>query len=174
MPAEVSPAEARAAAAAGARIVDVRERVEWNVLRVEHAVLAPLSAFPGAVEGLDKNARVLTLCTAGVRAADAANRLSAAGFRDVAVIAGGLDAWKAQGLPVIVGKQGAWSLERQIRLIAGLLVLSGAAAGYFIHPALFGVCAFIGAGLTLSGLTNWCGMAFVLMKMPWNRGAAAP
>lgn len=171
MPAEVSPGEARAAAAAGARIVDVRERVEWNAVRVEHAVLAPLSAFPGAVDGLDKNARVLTLCTAGVRAADAAARLAAAGFRDVAVIAGGLDAWTAQGLPVIVGDKGRWSLERQVRLLAGLLVLSGAAAGYFIHPALFGVCAFVGAGLAFSGLTNWCGMGLLLMRMPWNRSA---
>ena len=172
MPASVSPAEARAAAAVGARIVDVRETVEWDALRVEHAVLAPLSAFPGAVDGLDKNARVLTLCTAGVRATDAANRLAAAGFRDVAVIAGGLDVWQAQGLPVIVGKAGGWSLERQVRLGAGLLVSAGAAAGYFVHPAFFGVCAFVGAGLTVSGLTNWCGMALVLMKMPWNRSSS--
>ncbi len=172
MPASVSPAEARAAAASGARIVDVREGVEWDAVRVEHAVLAPLSAFPGAVDGLDKNARVLTLCTAGVRAADAASRLAAAGFRDVAVIAGGLDAWKAQGLPVIVGKQGGWSLERQVRLIAGLLVSAGAAAGYFVHPAFFGLCALVGAGLAISGLTNRCAMALVLVKMPWNRASA--
>lgn len=172
MPASVSPAEARAAVAAGARIVDVRERVEWDAVRVEHAVLAPLSAFPGAVDGLDKNARVLTLCTVGVRAADAASRLAAAGFRDVAVIAGGLDAWKTQGLPVIVGKDGGWTLERQVRLLAGMLVSAGAAAGFYVHPFFFGVCAFVGAGLAFSGLTNWCGMALVLMKMPWNRSAA--
>jgi rhodanese-related sulfurtransferase len=171
MPAEVSPAEARAAAAGGARIVDVRERAEWDALRVEHAVLAPLSAFPGAVDGLDKNSRVLTLCTVGARAEDAGRRLAAAGFRDVAVISGGLDAWQAAGLPVIVGKKGGWTIERQVRLIAGLLVSAGAAAGFFVHPAFFGVCALVGAGLTLSGLTNWCGAALILLKMPWNRSA---
>lgn len=171
MAATVSPADARAAASAGALIVDVRERAEWDAMRVEHAVLAPLSAFPGAVDGLDKKARVLTLCTVGVRADDAARRLAAAGFRDVAVIAGGLDAWKAQGLPVIVGASGGWSLERQMRLTAGLMLLAGAAAGFLVHPAFFGVCAFIGAGLAYSGLTNRCGMVFVLMKMPWNRAA---
>jgi rhodanese-related sulfurtransferase len=167
----LGPAQARAAAAGGAQLVDVRERAEWDGERLEGAVLAPLSGFPASASGLDRSRPVLTLCTAGVRAADAAKRLEAAGFEDVAVIEGGLDAWKAAGLPVVLGRSGGWTLERQVRLGAGLLSLAGAVLGYAVHPGFFGVCAFVGAGLAFSGLTNRCGMAFVLLRMPWNRQA---
>lgn len=165
----VSPQEARAALAAGAQFADVREKAEFGAVRVEGALLTPLSSFPGAADVLDKSRPVLTLCTVGVRAAQAAEILAARGFRDVAVIHGGLDAWQAQGLPVIVGQAGGWTLERQMRLGAGLIILTGASLGVLIHPVFFGLCAFVGAGLAYSGLTGRCGMVFVLLRMPWNR-----
>lgn len=169
MPKFVSPSDARAAAAKGARVIDVRERGEWDAERLEGSVLVPLSGFPRAAESLDKGARLLMLCTAGVRAADAARRLEDAGFKDVSVIAGGLQAWKAAALPVIIGSGRGWPIERQVRLVAGLLVLAGAVGGFMVHPAFFGLSAFVGAGLTFSGLTNWCGMGLLLQRMPWNR-----
>lgn len=172
MPGLISPADARAAAAAGARIVDVRERGEWDGERVEGAILVPLTGFPQAASALDKRGRLLTLCTAGVRAEDAAKRLEALGAREVAVIAGGLQAWKAAGLPVILGVPRGWPLDRQVRLIAGLLVLGGALGGFYVHRAFFGLSAFVGAGLAFSGLTGWCGMALLLQRMPWNRPAS--
>lgn len=167
----LTPAQAREALSAGAQLVDVRERAEWDAERLEGAVLAPMSGLPGSASSLDGSRPVLTLCTAGVRAAKAAELLEAQGFRDVAVVAGGLDAWKAAGLPVVLGRAGGWTLERQVRLGAGLLTLTGAALGYLAHPGYFALCAFVGAGLTFAALTGRCGMAFVLLRMPWNRSA---
>jgi rhodanese-related sulfurtransferase len=99
----------------------------------------------------------------------AATRLRAAGVACV-VVDGGTDACVRAGLPVERDAGAAtWSLERQVRLIAGLLVLTGVALGAFVHPAGYGLAAFVGAGLTFAGATDICGMAFVLGRCPWNR-----
>ena len=71
------------------------------------------------------------------------------------------------GLPVARGKK-AISLERQVRIAAGSLVLLGAALS-FVHPAFIGVSAFVGAGLVFAGITDTCGMGMILARMPWNR-----
>jgi rhodanese-related sulfurtransferase len=170
----LSPSQAREELRKGAQLADVRERAEWDAERLEGGVLVPMSGLPDAAGGLDRSRPVLTLCTAGVRAAKAAGLLEAQGFRDVAVMDGGLDAWKAAGLPVVLGRAGGWTLEMQVRLGAGLLTLAGAALGALVHPGFFGLCAFVGAGLTFAALTGYCGMAFVLLRMPWNRSGGGP
>jgi hypothetical protein len=85
-------------------------------------------------------------------------------------VEGGTRAWVACGLPVTRGKK-AVSLERQVRITAGALVLLGVGLG-FVHPAFFGIAAFVGGGLLFSGLTDTCGMGLLLAQMPWNRVAS--
>jgi hypothetical protein len=75
-------------------------------------------------------------------------------------------------LPVVracVSGRGTISLERQVRIAAGTLVLLGVALGWFVHVAFFGLSAFVGAGLIFAGVTDWCGMGMLLARMPWNR-----
>ena len=72
------------------------------------------------------------------------------------------------GLPVVRGKK-AISLERQVRIAAGSLVLLGAVLGWLVHPAFVGLSAFVGAGLVFAGVTDTCGMGLLLARMPWNR-----
>lgn len=169
----LTPSQARQALGAGAQLADVREKAEWDAERLEGAALVPMSALPGSAAALDKARPVLLLCRTGVRAVKAAELLEARDFRDVAVVAGGLEAWKTSGLPVVLGRAGGWTLERQVRLGAGLLALTGAGLGFLAHPAFFGLCAFVGAGLTFAALTGRCGMAFMLLRMPWNRSDGA-
>jgi rhodanese-related sulfurtransferase len=109
------------------------------------------------------------LCKSGGRAASASGKLRAAGIECV-VVTGGTDACVAAGLPVERDATAhGWSIERQVRLIAGLLVLIGVGVGATGHPIGYGIAGFVGAGLTFSGLTNFCGMALVLGRCPWNR-----
>ena len=61
------------------------------------------------------------------------------------------------------------SLERQTRIGVGLLVLTGSILGAFVHPAFIGLAAFIGVGLVVAGITDFCGLTLVLSKAPWNR-----
>ena len=61
------------------------------------------------------------------------------------------------------------SLERQVRIAAGFLALLGALLGFFVHPNYFGLYAFVGAGLMFAGITDTCGMAMLIARMPWNQ-----
>ena len=78
------------------------------------------------------------------------------------------DAWTAAGLPVVRGKA-TMSLERQVRIAAGLLVLVGVTLGFTVHPYWFGLSGFVGAGLAFAGITDTCMMGMMLAKLPWNR-----
>jgi hypothetical protein len=90
---------------------------------------------------------------------------------DAEVLGGGLEAWEDAGLPLKRGAQGV-SLERQVRIAAGLLVTLGVLLGFLLHPGFFVLSALVGGGLVFAGVTDTCGMAMLLANMPWNRAAA--
>jgi hypothetical protein len=90
-------------------------------------------------------------------------------------VEGGTQACESSGVPVVRGKK-AISLERQVRIAAGSLVLTGVTLGWLVHPGFFGLSAFVGAGLVFAGITDTCGMGMLLARMPWNQcdaGASA-
>jgi hypothetical protein len=73
--------------------------------------------------------------------------------------------------PTVATSKVRWSLERQVRLGAGLLILTGAALAALLHPYWILLSGFAGLGLTFAGLTDFCPMGLLLAKMPWNRAA---
>ena len=153
-------------------LIDVRTPVEFREVHVVRARNVPLDSLdPAAVmearNGL-ADQPLYVVCQGGNRSSRACEKFIAAGFENVVSVDGGTNAWDAAGLPVVRGKK-AISLERQVRITAGLLVLVGAVLGYLVHPYFIGLSAFIGAGLTFSGLTDTCGIAMMLAKMPWNQ-----
>lgn len=161
---------------AGERVLllDVRTAAEFEGVHVEGARLMPLDRLdPQALvrerEG-DGNEPVYVICRTGQRAARAAERLQQAGVREVYVVEGGMRAWEAAGLPVRRGRA-VMSLERQVRIAAGLLVVLGVVLGWLVHPLLYLIAAFVGGGLIFAGVTDTCGMAMLLAHMPWNRGS---
>ena len=96
------------------------------------------------------------------------HKLEAAGFEKVVNVEGGTSAWLDTNLPSVAGKK-AISLERQVRIAAGSLVVIGVALGHFVAPGWFGLSAFVGAGLVFAGVTDTCGMGMLIARMPWNR-----
>lgn len=153
-------------------LIDVRTPVEYREVHAEPARLVPLDALdPGAVmEARDGAADepLYTICRSGSRGRQACELFHAAGFANVVNVEGGTQAWEQAGLPVVRGKK-AVSLERQVRIAAGSLVLLGTALGAFVHPSFLGLSAFVGAGLIFAGVTDTCGMGMLLAGMPWNR-----
>jgi Protein of unknown function (DUF2892) len=83
-----------------------------------------------------------------------------------------MTAWAGAALPVVKGESKVWSLERQVRFTAGLLVMIGVVLGFAVSPYLFILAGFVGAGLVFAAVTDTCGMAMVLARMPWNKGPA--
>ncbi|MEO8376322.1 MAG: rhodanese-like domain-containing protein, partial [Candidatus Sumerlaeota bacterium] len=153
-------------------VIDVRTPPEFREVHATVARTAPLDRLSPrdflAARGARAAQPIYILCKTGVRANTAAERFAAEGFGDAVVVMGGTQAWVAAGLPVERGKK-AISLERQVRIAAGSLVLTFAILAIAINPWFAAGCAFIGAGLTFAGITDWCGMGLLLARAPWNR-----
>ena len=153
-------------------LLDVRTPAEYGELHIPGSTLMPLDRLDAAkVTEAAAGRPCVLVCRTGRRAEDARRKLAAAGGAPLAVLEGGVTAWDAAGLPVVRGKA-AISLERQVRIAAGSLVLAGAILGSTVHPLFYGLSAFVGAGLVFAGLTDWCGMGLLLARMPWNQRSA--
>lgn len=157
-------------------LVDVRTPVEFHEVHVAFARNVPLDELNPAQVGAGRNgsaAPLYVICRSGSRGRQACEKLQAAGFMNVVNVEGGTQAWDQAGLPVVRGRK-MISLERQVRIAAGLLVLVGSGLGAFVHPYGIGLSAFVGAGLVFAGITDTCGMGMLLARMPWNQVREAP
>jgi rhodanese-related sulfurtransferase len=152
-------------------LLDVRTPAEFRELHAERARSVPLDRLdPRAImDAREGNAEPLyVICQSGSRAKQACERFGAAGFHNVVVVEGGTPAWEKAGGPVVRGKK-TISLERQVRIAAGFLVLLGVVLALTIDPWFVLLSGFIGAGLVFAGITDTCGMGMLLGRMPWNQ-----
>lgn len=151
----------------GATVIDVRTPAEFAEVHATPAVNVPLGGLdPGAFPHASP---VYILCQSGQRASNAAEILTRSGHPDAVFVQGGTKAWIDAGLPVVRGGRGAISLERQVRIAAGSLVLTGFLLGWFVNPLCFILSGFVGAGFIFAGITDWCGMGLLIAKAPWNK-----
>jgi hypothetical protein len=114
-------------------------------------------------------------CRSGARTSANAGSLGEAARTagcEAYLLEGGLEAWKAAGLPTAQNRKAPLELMRQVQIAAGGLALAGFALGAGIDPAFHLLSGFIGAGLVFAGVSGWCGMAKLLALMPWNKAAA--
>jgi rhodanese-related sulfurtransferase len=163
----LTPAEARRLVESGARLVDIRNPDEFARARVPGAENRPVDELT-RVHG---EAPVIFLCRSGMRTAANAGKLAAC-CGEGYLLEGGLEGWREAGLPVEEDRTAPLEIMRQVQIAAGSLVLIGVILGFLVSPVLFGLSAFVGAGLVMAGTTGWCGMAHLLALMPWNRRAA--
>ena len=157
----------------GCVLVDVREYAEYAGGRVPGTKLIPLGEVERRSTEIDREKRVFLICRSGRRSAEAQAKLARLGFSDVRNVRGGFEVWKSSGLPVESDPDPVWSLERQVRFAAGSLVVLGTVLSFLAHPYLAALSGFVGAGLVFAAVTDTCGMAMVLSRMPWNRQPAA-
>ncbi len=153
--------------------IDVRSPSEFAVGHVPGAINIPVDQIEARTADLRANSPLILVCQTGTRARMAA-RLLAPSRSDVAVLTGGTEAWIKAGLPVVQNSKTRWSLERQVRLGAGLTVLLGVLFAVTVNSHWLYLSAFIGFGLSFSGVTDLCPMGMLLAKMPWNSYRARP
>jgi rhodanese-related sulfurtransferase len=153
-------------------LIDVRTPLEFREVHATGARNVPLDALdPQAVmksRNVSESEPLFLICKSGKRGAKACQKFIDAGFANVVNVDGGTDEWMSAGLPVVRGEK-SMSLERQVRIAAGFLVLVGGLLGLFVHPYFAGISAFVGAGLMVAGITDTCAMGLLLAKMPWNQ-----
>ena len=175
IPASVSaPDAARLVGAGGAlSVIDVRTGAEYAAEHIPGAHLIPLDQLEARLDEVRAvPAPRLVLCRSGGRAALAKKTLEQHHVAGLSVVEGGLGAYVAAGGKTVKGKS-VISLERQVRIAAGALVLLGVLLGAFAHAGFLVLSGFVGAGLVFAGITDWCGMGLLLARMPWNQVTAA-
>lgn len=152
------------------RVLDVRSPAEFEGVHIPGAYNVPLDTLGEHAGEIQRHVDepVVLVCRSGMRASQAEQRLANIGMGNVKVLEGGMMAWERSGGKVNRGVT-KWDLERQVRLVAGSIVLTSIIASIWL-PGLRFVAGFIGAGLTFAALTNTCAMGMMLSKLPYNRG----
>jgi rhodanese-related sulfurtransferase len=158
-----------------ARIVDVRTPAEFETSHIAGSYNVPLDVVdrhgPEVARRLDDDAEVVLVCRTGQRATKAQAVLRNSGLTGGRVLENGITDWEGRGFAVDRGAQ-RWELERQVRLVAGSVVLTSVLGSVAI-PRLKWLAAAIGAGLTYAAISDTCAMATALSTLPYNRGAAS-
>jgi rhodanese-related sulfurtransferase len=172
----ISPDRAKHLLDQGAILVDIREADEHAREKISGAMLLPLSKLDEADLAVHEGKPVLFHCRSGARTLANAPRLAGkvAEGCDAYIVEGGLDAWKKAGLPVVADRRQPLELQRQVQIGAGSLAFFGTLLGLLVSPWFFAIPLFVGAGLMNAGITGFCGMARLLMVMPWNRALYRP
>ena len=152
----------------GWQCIDVRSATEFAAGHIPAAVNIPMDEIESRLGDLRPDLPIVLVCQAGKRAS-MTRELLAGRVGDLRVLNGGTDAWKTAGLPLVASTRSRWALERQVRLGAGLLVLTGVVLGFLVNPGWFWLAGFVGGGLVFAGTTNFCAMAHLLALLPWNR-----
>lgn len=149
-------------------IIDVRDRQEFAA-GSEAQVCWPVSEINGETLSefvretkLSPDKTVVLLCARGMRASQAAEKLRPLIPNPIAVVEGGRAA-------LATGSTQTMSIERQVRIAAGSVVLLGVVGSTLVHPALIAISAFVACGLIFAGITDWCGLGLLMMRMPWNQ-----
>ncbi len=150
------------------QLIDICSPSEYAAGHVPGAINIPMEEIESRIGDLSSTSPVVLICKSGQRAAATA-QLVEMRRQNVLVLDGGTRAWSATGAPLIVSARTRWSLERQVRLGAGLLVILGIVLSFVWSRGWIALSAFVGLGLTFAGLTDICGMALLLRKMPWNK-----
>ena len=152
------------------RLIDVRTPGEFETVHIAGAYNVPLDLLREHRDEIGEHLErdVVLVCRSGQRAAQAEDTLRAAGLVNVHVLDGGMTAWESAGLPVNRGTE-RWDLERQVRLVAGSIVVSSI-LGSIATPKLKWLAAGMGSGLAYAALSNTCAMGMLLARLPYNRG----
>ena len=158
-------------------VIDVRTPVEFREVHAKVAKNVPLDELDPrrVMEARNGSAGqpLYVICRSGSRAAKACQKFIDAGYENVVNVEGGTQAWEQAGLPCNRGQK-AMSLERQVRIAAGSLVLLGVILAMTVHTYFMFLSGFVGAGLVFAGVTDTCGMGMLLAKMPWNKVGTQP
>lgn len=154
------------------QLIDVRSPEEYALGHIPQAVNLPMEQVESRLDDLHDSAPVVLICHSGTRAC-MTEALLKPHRNDLLVLEGGTSAWIEKGRQTVGTGTSRWSIERQVRLAAGLLVLLGTGLSFAI-PGFVYLAMFVGAGLTFAGLTNVCGMASLFALMPWNKAQTVP
>lgn len=158
-------------------LIDVRTPGEYHSGHAAGARSFPLDRLDAKELMASRQAKadepIYIICKSGGRSRQACQKLVAAGVGNIVNVEGGTEAWKQAGLSIEGATRRVWPLDRQIQTAAGAICLTGAILGTWASPWFYLLCAMVGFGLFMAGLTGFCPMAILLARMPWNQSSKA-
>jgi len=167
----VGEAIARVKDGGATSMIDVRTGPEIETEHVEGTRHIQLDQIEARIDEIMATpAPRLLFCRTGSRAVMARNALERRGVSGLTVVEGGIEAWRAAGGETVLGRE-RLTLERQMRMIIGTGVVLGGVLALTVHPWFVALSVFMGAGLFVAGLTDWCPLSTLMARMPWNKGA---
>ncbi|MCC7260833.1 MAG: rhodanese-like domain-containing protein [Alphaproteobacteria bacterium] len=151
-------------------LLDVREPAEYEAESIAGSTLRPLSGISKASLPDCSGKKLVIHCRKGGRGTSACEKLLAEDpTLEIFNLEGGIASWAEAGYPLRSSGGFFLPLDRQVQLTIGLMLMLGSLLGYFLSPLFFLLTGFLGMGLTLAGLTGFCGLALLMAKMPWNQ-----
>jgi rhodanese-related sulfurtransferase len=153
-------------------VIDVRTHGEYASGHIAGAHNIPLDHLDAAVTVLKSAAErgdLVMVCASGARSAQAcATRI--AHNVPAATLTGGIIAWSRHGhdLHRPADARGVWPMGRQVRFVAGSLILAGLAVGQRRAAARW-LSVGVAGGLVCSAVSGSCAMARVLAELPLNQ-----
>ncbi len=151
-----------------AALIDVREPAEHANRHIPDSHLHPLGRI--SANALPPANKLLIYCQKGIRSRKASEKILIDNPElNVFSIQGGIEAWEQAGLDTQAGKSNIMSLDRQVQLAIGCLVVIFSILALSVSGAFVWVTLAIGAGLILAGSTGFCGLGRVIAMMPWNQ-----
>lgn len=156
----------------GAILIDIREPGETAREYVEGAMLWPLSKMPSdKPKKLKPSKNVIFFCRSGNRTIINDKKLDAALPNKAYILEGGIEAWRDGKMPTIINKKAPIEMHRQVFIAAGILLMAAATISFSGFSFGYMLAGFVGLGLTVAGVTGFCGMAKILMLLPHNKPA---
>ncbi|MHC5083580.1 MAG: MBL fold metallo-hydrolase [Planctomycetota bacterium] len=152
------------------QLLDVRSVDEYKAVRITPSINIPIDTLQSQLQRLKGDTQWIISCRSGVRAARAAETLLSVGIQNICIARESLNGWLKHKYPVVKEKV-PMSLERQVRTIAGTMVLVGSILAILISKWFLVIPLWVGAGLFYAGLSNSCMMGQLLRKLPYNQKA---
>jgi rhodanese-related sulfurtransferase len=151
--------------------INVCTPVEYAEKHINGVKSMPLDTLEKSIDLLKNKQTIYVHCRSGKRAEKAIQKMKESGINaEMINVTGGLNAWEEAGFSTHSLSSSRMTLMRQVFLTAGLLVLLGITLSFLTKNMNFlFISAFVGLGLSFSGITGWCGLQLFLSKMPWNK-----
>ncbi|MEO7410491.1 MAG: rhodanese family protein [Sphingomicrobium sp.] len=149
----------------GAKLIDIRGSDEHARERIDAAANVPLDRLAP----IESETPLIFHCRSGQRTMANEARLATVNAGPTYLLEGGIDGWKAAGLPITADSKQPLELMRQVQIGGGAMVLTSVALGWLVSPLFLLLGAGVGIGMLHAGITGSCAMTALLAPMPWNR-----
>ena len=150
------------------KVVDIRSNDEFDREHIDVAQNVPAEHINDEFCYTNDDVLVFS-CMSGVRTKNCTIQLKKLHAKEVLILDGGLNSWKKAGLNTTKNEKAPLPIVRQVHTIVGFVVVLFSILAVTVNKDFAIVSGLMAAGLLFAGLTGACGLAKILMMLPYNK-----